>query len=269
MPDDVFLGILRCVHTYIHIKLEPPPLLQSTSSKLHTTAFPYYHRSLRPVFLYHSAHLISSSHFFIMKFQTLFTLAALGSGTLAFPAWPSYFSSKDSTDMTPPYPKPTEGGQNPTGDSMTGVHRISGFPSGYPKHTGAHGTGHHKSVYPTDTPILPRHRPHPTGGYPMTPGSIPPMPSNDPTLSSLKTEHFSGPHTTEPFTMDPFPTGGPMYSKRDASAPYPSDAKSDAEQSGDFSTGRLPHKTGAHSEPTGMPMGTGKPEGYPKYSKQY
>ena len=74
--------------------------------------------------------------------------------------------------------------------------------------------------------------------------------------------------------MDPFPTGGPA-GKRDVPAPYPSDASSDVQTSDAAFTGKGPHKTGAHGtgahpEPTGIvPTGAGKPEGYPKYSKQY
>ncbi len=212
-----------------------------------------------------------------MKFQSLFALAALGSGTLAFPAWPHYFSKGDNGSMLPPYPKSTQSwiptgvipsgvfptGVFPTGIFPTGAFPPGGFSTGSPKYTGPHGTGHHKSVYPTDKPILPRHKSHSfTGGFPMPTGSLPPMPSDDPILSSLKIEHesYKGPH----------PTGGPFIAKRGASAPFPSEPNS-GEKTDDCSSEKHAHKTGhqtgAHPRPTGVkPSGA---VGYPKNTKQY
>ncbi len=192
------------------------------------------------------------------------------------PPYPKSTMSGSPTDASPTGAFPTSviptgvfppGGFStgvfPPGGFSTGVFPPGGFPTGSPKHTGPHGTGHHKSVYPTDKPILPRHRSHTsfTGGFPMPTGSLPSMPSDDPVLSSLLSEHFS-----EPFTRGPHPTGEPSLSQRRAFAPFSPESGS-GEMTETWSSEPHAHRTGTHPRPTGAkPSGA---VGYPKGSKQY
>ena len=215
-----------------------------------------------------------------MKFQSLFAIAALGSSTLAFPAWPQKMSKGDEGEVMPHYPISDIKWQ-PTGIVPTKIHHTGGYPTGghpkgtgHSKHTGPHSTGHHTHVYPTDKPILPRHKkhPHPTGGYPM-PTGIFPMPSGGFPLSSLKIEHDTESHTKA------HPPGGPWFGKRHTSAPYPYETEGAAEKTEDcssekhahktghktgYKTGhKTVHKTGTHPHPTGVKPTKSHPIGKP------